>query len=141
MKSKLLVALPLVAGFFLIAGPALGHHGNAAYDASKSLTLKGVVTEWWWANPHCLLMFDVKNADGTVSHWITETQAPINMIPSGWSKESFKPGDRISVDVEPAKSGKPIGRIETVTLPNGKTLIGQTQTQLIHKDAEEGHDK
>jgi hypothetical protein len=127
MKTKLLLVAALSIGFLAIAGSVLAHHGNASYDSTKSVTMKGVVTEWWWANPHCLLMYDVKNDDGTVSHWITETQAPINMIPTGWSKESFKPGDEITIAVEPAKSGKPIGRIRSVTLPNGKTLKGQNE--------------
>jgi hypothetical protein len=138
MKIRFLAPL-ILASVFLPGSVAFAHHGNAAYDSGKSITLKGTVTEWWWANPHCLLMFDVKGDNGEVAHWITETQAPINMIPSGWSKDSFKAGDEVMIDVEPAKSGKPIGRIESVVLPNGKKLIGQTQKQLQNKDAEEGH--
>ena len=139
MKVRFSVFLSLAIALMVFSAPLLAHHGNAAYDAAKSETMKGTVTEWWWANPHCLLMYDVKGDNGEVAHWITETQAPINMIPAGWSKDSFKPGDVVTITVEPAKSGKPIGRIETVVLPNGKTLIGQSQKTLLQKDQSEGH--
>jgi len=139
MKRRFPVILSLAIALLICSAPLLAHHGNAAYDATKSVTMKGTVTEWWWANPHCLLMYDVKADNGDVAHWITETQAPINMIPAGWGKDSFKPGDLVTITVEPAKSGKPIGRIETVVLPNGKTLVGQSQKTLIQKDASEGH--
>jgi hypothetical protein len=139
MKIRFSLILSLAISLLIGSAPLLAHHGNAAYDASKSVTMKGTVTEWWWANPHCLLMYDVKADNGDVAHWITETQAPINMIPAGWSKDSFKAGDMVTITVEPAKSGKPIGRIETVVLPNGKTLIGQSQKTLLQKDASEGH--
>ena len=124
MRNLLSVVVISLAAF-AVSAPVFAHHGNSAYDSSKSVTLKGTVTEWWWANPHCLLMFDVKGDNGQVAHWIVETQAPINMIPVGWSKESFKPGDQVTVVVEPAKNGKPVGRIREVTLPDGKTLKGQ----------------
>jgi hypothetical protein len=135
------IAVTLILGVVSLSGSLWAHHGNAIYDSTKSLTMKGVVTEWWWANPHNLLMYDTKAENGEVVHWIVETGAPINMIPTGWSKESFKPGDQITITVEPSKSGKPIGRIESVTLPNGKTLIGFTQEHLTQKDIDEGHSK
>ena len=103
--------------------------------------MKGTVTEWWWANPHCLLMYDAKGEDGQAVHWIVETAAPVNIIPSGWRKNSFKAGDVVTITVEPAKSGKPIGRIESVVLPNGTTLIASAPEHFVQKDVDEGHDK
>jgi hypothetical protein len=94
------------------------------FDVGKKVTLKGTVTEWFWANPHCLLKFDVKGDNGQVVNWIAETQAPPNIIPSGYSKQSFKAGDEITVTVEPVKNGQPLGRILQVVLANGKTLGG-----------------
>jgi len=88
----------------------------------KTLTMKGVVTEWDWSNPHCLLQFDVKNEGGQVVHWIAETQNPANMVYRGWAKTSFKPGDEITVTLVPTKNGQPFGRINQVLLPSGKTL-------------------
>jgi hypothetical protein len=111
-------------GLLVTSIPLSGHHANAVFDIGKKLTLTGTVLEWFWANPHCLLRFDVKNEAGQVAHWVGETQAPPNMIPLGWTKQSFKAGDEITIVMEPAKSGRTVGRILTVLLPNGKTLLG-----------------
>jgi hypothetical protein len=112
-------------GFVVILGtlsvPLFAHHGAAAFDTTKKLVLKGTVTEWLWSNPHCLLQFDVLE-DGKMVHWIGETQNPVTMVNGGWSKFSFKKGDKVTVTMEPVKSGIHAGRIMTVLLPNGDTL-------------------
>jgi hypothetical protein len=99
------------------------HHGNAAFDTTKTLTMKATVTEWVWANPHCWLKFDVKDENGNVVHWTAETSNPPDMVNRGWAKGSFKPGDEIAVTLIPVKNGQPIGRVQQVTLPGGQTLI------------------
>jgi hypothetical protein len=84
--------------------------------------LKGTVTEWVWANPHCWLKFDVKDDKGNVAHWVAETNNAPDMIEKGWSMRTFKPGDEVTVTVEPVKNGNPVGRVIEVLLPNGQTL-------------------
>ena len=101
--------------------PVFAHHGTAAFE-DKKVTLKGTVTEWFWSNPHCLLRFDVKGDDGQTAHWIGETQNPVTMVNGGWAKNSFKPGEEVTVTLMPVKNGLPLGRIMTVVLPDGKTL-------------------
>src|SRR6185312_6938080 len=105
-----------------VAVPLFAHHGAAAFDTSKTLTLKGTVTAWRWSNPHCLLQLDVKGDDGKVVHWIGETQNPVTMVNGGWSKFSFKTGDKVTVTMQPVKNGTLAGRIMTVLLPDGSTL-------------------
>ena len=56
--------------------------------------MEGTVTEWVWSNPHCFLKFDVKEKDGTVRHWTVETSNPPDMVNRGWSRRSFKGGDK-----------------------------------------------
>jgi len=102
--------------------PAFAHHGAAAYDVEKKVTLKATVTQWSWSNPHCLLQLDVTDDAGHVVHWITETQNPLSMANLGWSNESFKPGDQVTVTVTPAKNGRPIGQIVDAVLANGQKL-------------------
>ncbi len=82
MRRKLLAGLALAAGVLIMSVPLFAHHGNAAFDTSKKLTLKGTVTEWVWANPHCWLKFDVKNDKGEVTHWpcsppCTQSNSPV----------------------------------------------------------------
>jgi len=122
MRKKAIAVFAIVAGLLSVSMPLFAHHGTAAFDTSKKLVLKGVVTEWFWSNPHCLLQFDVKDDSGQVVHWIAETQNPVTMVNGGWSKQAMKPGDEVTVTLIPVKNGKPIGRIKLVTLPNGTTL-------------------
>lgn len=107
----------------MLSTSVYAHHGNAGYDYEKTLTLKGTVTEWVWANPHCFLKVDVKDDKGNVQHWSLEAgSAGFNANNSGWQRNTFKAGDEVSVDIMPAKGGATVGRIRQVTLPNGKTL-------------------
>jgi Family of unknown function (DUF6152) len=123
MRYRPLTALAAAAGLVIASAPLLAHHSNAAFDASKRVTITGTVTEWFWANPHCLLSLDVKEADGQVVRWVVETQAPPNMIPFGWSKQSFKPGEVITITAEPARTGKPVGRLLRAVFADGRTLL------------------
>jgi len=102
----------------------LAHHGTAVYDTVKPVTIKGTVTNWTWSNPHCLLEFDVKDDSGNVVHWITETSNPTDMSLKGWTKQTFKPGDEVTVTMIAAKNGRPIGRIQQVML-NGQALVAE----------------
>jgi hypothetical protein len=124
MKAKLVAVFALIAGLLMVCGPLLAHHGAAAFenDPAKRLTLKGTVVEWFWANPHCFLQFDVKGDDGKAVRWVTETSNPPDMINRGWSIRSFKAGDEVTVVVRPVKSGKPVGSVISVTKADGTVL-------------------
>jgi len=115
-------------GMLAVAVPLIAHHGAAALDTGKQVTLKGTVTEWIWSNPHCFLQFDAKDDTGTVRNWAVETQNPTAMTQRGWSRTSFKAADEVTVTFEPVKNGQPIGRLLSVVLPNGEKLIAATAT-------------
>jgi hypothetical protein len=117
--------LSLSMGLFLMASSSLpAPHGEAAYDTKNRVELKGAITEWYWANPHCNLQFDVKDDKNQVLHWTGETSSPADMVNHGWTKLSLKPGDQVTVTLEPAKNGRPVGRVVEVVLPNGQKVTG-----------------
>ena len=122
MRSRHIMGFAVAVCLLIVSVPLFAHHGGAAFDGGKRITKKGTVTEWFWANPHCFLSFDVKEDNGQVVRWIVETQAPPNIVPIGFSKQSFKPGDEVTVTLEPVKNGRPLGRLLQVVLPDGKTL-------------------
>lgn len=122
MRNGHVSGFALVVSLLIAAVPLLAHHGNAAFDSSKKLTLKGTVTEWVWANPHCWLKFDVKDDKGEVIHWLAEETNPPGLINSGWYKDSLKVGDEVTVILIPTKNGRPLGRVDRVILANGKVL-------------------
>jgi hypothetical protein len=123
MRNRLVTVLAVAVGLLIVSVPLFAHHASAVFDVGKRITVKGTVTEWFWANPHCLLKFDAKDDTGQVVHWVAETQAPPNMIPFGWSKQSFKAGDEVTLTLEPVKNGQPLGRLLQVVFANGKTLL------------------
>ncbi|MBM3821036.1 MAG: hypothetical protein FJW14_18750 [Acidimicrobiia bacterium] len=116
-----LVVLAVAAGLSLSAAPS-AHHSSSAFDTGKKLVLKGVVKQWIYSNPHCFLMIEVKNDAGEPVQWVAETQAPSVIFPAGYRRDTFKPGEVVSVTVEPFKDGRPFGRILQTQLPDGTTL-------------------
>ena len=122
MKNPYVKPIAWAFAVVMVTLPLWAHHGNAAFDSDKRVTMKGTVTGWFWANPHCFLSYDAKDDSGNVTHWVVETSNPPDMINRGWSKGMFKPGDEVRVTVEPVKSGKPVGRLLDVVLPDGKTM-------------------
>lgn len=127
MKGKFLTPFVLALVISTISMPLFAHHGNAVYDDTRTITLKGTVTQWAWANPHCILHLDVTDESGQVVSWIVETENPTSMFNIGWTKSSMKPGDQVTVTALPVKNGKPIGRIVDVLLPSGQKLIGKAR--------------
>jgi uncharacterized protein (UPF0248 family) len=117
------VVLTVAACLLIFGIPLMAHHGNAEFNTEKTVTVKGTVTEWFWANPHCFLKFDEKMDNGEIRHWVVETSNPPDMINNGWSKYSLKAGDEVTVTMHQVKeTSKPIGRVVKVALPNGKVL-------------------
>jgi hypothetical protein len=124
VRNKVVVGAALIIGL-LISYPALAHHGAASILSGETITLKGTVKSWLWSNPHCLLTFDVVGEDGKVVQWVAETQAPNSIYSSGYRRDSFKPGDAVTITLEPVKSGRPNGRISRAVLADGTVLGGQ----------------
>lgn len=123
MRSGIGIIGLLIAGLVTVPMALLAHHGNAIYDQTKAVTVQGVVTDWLWANPHCLLDFDVKDDKGNMVHWTAEVSNPPDMMNRGWTKRMFKPGDAVTITMVVAKNGEPVGRIARVVI-GGKTFEG-----------------
>lgn len=123
MKGKFLMVLALGIGVSALCLPLLAHHGNAAYDYTATKTVKGTVTDWTWANPHCFLWLDSKDETGNTTHWVLEASSPVDMRRAGWAATTFKSGDEVTVDIMPAKNGATVGRIRRVVLPDGKVFV------------------
>jgi hypothetical protein len=111
----------------LTATPVLAHHSNSAFDGDKVVVLKGTVTEWKWSNPHVWIFVSVVDNTGAKADWAIEGRTPGQLIRSGWSKSSLKPGDVITVDFSPAKDGSKTGLLTRVRLADG-SVLGQAPT-------------
>jgi hypothetical protein len=93
----------------LPTGQANAHHSFAIYDRENPTTLTGVVKEHRWTNPHAAVVLTVTNDDGTSTDWVLD-QGPVNMLSrQGWTRDTLKPGDRLTVEFSPLHSGQPGG--------------------------------
>lgn len=123
-----LIFFGLVVGLSLLNRPLFAHHGSrVSYNMDKEVTMKGVVTEYQYQNPHIYVMFDVKDDQGNLVHWGVETYSPIVMENYEWDKHTVKPGDEITVTLWPSKVGSPRGFLAKLVLPDGKV------TDLEHR--------
>jgi hypothetical protein len=110
-KMKAFACCTVVAVALMASLPMFAHHGAAAYDTQKSLTLNATVTSLDWTSPHCVLHFDAKNSKGEVLNWSLEMYNPLWMTRAGWKRTSLKSGDQITVTFHASKNGAPTGYI------------------------------
>jgi exonuclease VII large subunit len=122
MRSRLVTRLG-VAAILLSAAAVFAHHADTNFDRSKTITLKGTVTEFKYVNPHPHIYFQVKDENGNVADWIAETGAPpARMYNSGWKANALKPGDEVVVTGNPDKEGRKLIRLRKVSGPNGQSF-------------------
>jgi len=111
----------LVAALMLPAGPAIAHHGFADYDMTRQLTVSGKVRAFQWTNPHTWLWLDVPNGKGGTTLYAFEGMSPNYLGRRGWTRESLKPGDQITVNFFPFKDPKKKGgTLAFAKKPNGE---------------------
>ena len=122
MRNTLIPLAVACAVLLSQPGAVLAHHGAATFDTTNEVTVKGTVTDWTWANPHCILRVDVTGADGKVTNWSVATSNIADVSKRGWSRRSFAPGDPVTMTIQPAKSGAPVGMIRNVVLQDGTKL-------------------
>ena len=120
-----LAGVLLVAGAVVAAPPLLAHHSNVAYEVTKVITVTGVVKNFEWVNPHTWLHLVVQDEKGGTAEWAAEGRAPGILLRAGWTKTSLKPGERVTVDMSPAKDGSKVAIIARVTKADGTILSNQ----------------
>jgi hypothetical protein len=121
MMNRTLFALA-AAGLGLAALPATAHHSFAMFDQRKVMTLEGTVAEFQWTNPHSFIEMEVPQAGGATQRWSIELNSPNNLKRQGWTRTALKPGDRVTLRMNPLRDGRHGGLFLDVKLPNGTTL-------------------
>jgi hypothetical protein len=122
--QRTLTALLVAAMTALAAQPTAAHHSFAAeFDANSPIELTGTVTKVEWANPHTFFYIDVTTPKGDVENWALEMGSPNGLMRRGWTRDSMKIGDVVTVTGSRAKNGSTLGNARTVTLSTGKRLF------------------
>jgi hypothetical protein len=109
--------IPMVLAALTVALPVAAHHSFAMFDFSKTMTVKGTVTEFRWTNPHVALLVQLDPQPGTSPEvWSMELTSPGNLTRGGWTRHSFKPGDRIELVFNPLRDGRHGGAFDKATI-------------------------
>ncbi len=126
MKLKLVAILTgfAIAGLSL---PSSGHHGsNVVYDLTQSVTLSGTVTEFQFVNPHTQILFEVTGEDGSVVTWLAGMSSSLGLGQNeGWTRETIKPGDEITITGSPARNDAPSIWVEQINVDGEPLLKGR----------------
>ncbi len=136
MKNRAFAMLAVSMGVFAATVPLMAHHSFAAeYDANKKVTLKGVVTKVEWMNPHAYFYLDVKDegSDKTIN-WALEMGPPRLLEKQGWTKNTMKEGDEVTVAATLAKDGNKQGNAQTVTMTNTGQRLGAASSQFTKQE-------
>jgi hypothetical protein len=117
--------LAVLMGIFGYAGHAGAHHSFAMFDSTKKVSIEGTVKDFQWTNPHVWLELIATTPDGP-RHYSIEGLNPNILRLTGWAFNSLKPGDKVTVVINPLRSGESGGSLVSVTFPDGRTLGGNT---------------
>jgi len=110
----------------VLAGTATSlsaHHSTVAYSLQSVVLKNATITTVLWAHPHIVLTFTMKETNGMVVTWSTESGSPGSVARLGWNRNSVKPGDKVTIELFPAKNGAHVGRLKKVIFPDGHELL------------------
>ena len=121
LKTRLSIGV-LWGAVIVAAQPLLAHHSFAMFDTAKRVTMSGTVTAFEWTNPHVYIEVDVPDEKGVVKHWSVELGSPSILMQAGWKFSDVKVNDKITVVLNPLRSGEAGGLLVTATVRDGRVL-------------------
>ena len=125
MRSVSFSSVAVGLGMMLAAIPASAHHSFfAEFDSNKHVTLVGTITKVEWENPHARFYLDVKDESGAITSWELQMGSINVLVRGGWTKNTLKIGDTITVNGYPAKDASRLANARIVTLSDGRKLNG-----------------
>jgi DNA/RNA endonuclease YhcR with UshA esterase domain len=122
MLNRAIQILGVTLALVFACGQMYAHHGSSNYDLSKPVSVKGTVTEFAFINPHSAIHLEAKDDKGNAEQWLIEADSPNNLARAGWTKNSLKPGDVVTIVGNRLKDGSNVMRLQEIIFSDGKEL-------------------
>jgi hypothetical protein len=122
MNKNLAYVLTFPLILFFACAPASAHHGSSNYDMSKPTSVRGTIAKFEFINPHSAIHLEAKNDNGGSEEWIIECDSPNNLGRAGWTRDSLKPGDQVTIVGNRLKDGSKVMRLQKILFADGKEL-------------------
>jgi uncharacterized protein DUF6152 len=122
MMKRAVYVLGVTLSALIACGPVSAHHGSSNYDLSKSVSVKGTVTQFEFMNPHSAIHLEAKDDKGNAEQWLIEADSPNNLARAGWTRDSLKPGDLVTIVGNRLKDGSKVMRLQKIIFADGKEL-------------------
>ena len=116
------IATGLILAGLSVAGAAAAHCSFAIFDQTRRVVLQATVVEFQWTNPHAILEVVAPGASGAPERWSIEMNGPNNLKRQGWHSNFIKPGDKVSLTINPMRNGQRAGLFQALVMPDGRVL-------------------
>ena len=120
------LAVACIAAAIAAAGAARAHHSYAMFDGSQTRSVSGTIARLEWKNPHVFLWIYVPSRSASGGHelWAFENGSPTGLSARGWTRGSFKTGEKVTIEYWPLRNGAKGGHFERATWADGRKLTG-----------------
>jgi hypothetical protein len=122
VKTRIITLLAALSVSLVFGGAVFAHHSMAMYDRGRDTMFKATITQFDWVNPHAQIIFTAPDEHGNIVKWVAEGPGPNRLANHGWTKESLKPGDEVTIVGNCNKDGSPTMRFVKVIFQNGQEL-------------------
>jgi hypothetical protein len=122
MLQKIKALFIVVSALAVLVSSAAAHHSPVVFDRTKEVKLAGSVKEFRWSNPHSFIELDVRNEAGGMDTWAVEMNPPSYLVKAGWTSKTVKPGDVVTIMVNPLRTNEKAGKFVSITLADGQVL-------------------
>jgi hypothetical protein len=122
MKKRLVCILRFSLFALMACVQVSAHHGSSNYDLSKPTSVKGTIIKFEFINPHSAIHLEAKDDKGHVDEWLVEADSPNNLGRAGWTKDSLKAGDQVTIIGNRLKDGSKVLRLQKIIFADGKEL-------------------
>jgi hypothetical protein len=128
VKTRIIASFAMLAAMLGFSATAFAHHSMSMYDREHDTSFKATILQFDWINPHTQITFTAPDEHGNAVKWVAEGPGPNRLANHGWSKDTLKPGDQVTIIGSCNKDGSPTMGFKRVILANGEELVARPRS-------------